>query len=160
MRWIPLLTINTQLFTQRKTHACPPTHTHAHRIRYVPHLDSAELSKPNFMVSPYLMHFFENADYSRGGMADWTEGGLGVLHVYCQDIENEPVLAVPINLASTMRLNRGRAWVGFTAATGEDTWQVHDILNWKFSSLREDSEYISPTLINGNGAYASRAGTS
>ena len=71
---------------------------------------------------------------------DWTHGGLGMLYIYC---ENLLVLVVPLNLASTLKLNRGRAWVGFTAATGESTWQTHDILNWKFSSLREDAEYFS-----------------
>lgn len=31
---------------------------------------------------------------------------------------------VPFNLEGTLRLNHGRAFVGFTAATGRDTWQV------------------------------------
>lgn len=31
---------------------------------------------------------------------------------------------VPLNLEATLRLNHGRAYVGFTAATGRDTWQV------------------------------------
>ena len=33
----------------------------------------------------------------------------------------------------------GRAWVGFTAATGADVWQTHDVLGWHFTSLREPS---------------------
>lgn len=36
----------------------------------------------------------------------------------------EPCLVVPLNLEATMRLNHGRAFVGFTAGTGKDTWQV------------------------------------
>ncbi len=91
-----------------------------------------EISTSRFDASPYIMQFIQNKD--------WTRGGLGMLYIYC---ENLLVLVVPLNLASTLKLNRGRAWVGFTAATGEATWQTHDILNWRFSSLREDAEYFS-----------------
>lgn len=31
---------------------------------------------------------------------------------------------VPLNLEATLRLNHGRAFVGFTAGTGKETWQV------------------------------------
>ena len=69
--------------------------------------------------------------------ADWNSPGLGLLYIFCQD-ENEPVLILPLNLEATIKLNQGRSWVGFTSATGEEAWQVHDILNWKFTSLRLD----------------------
>lgn len=39
-------------------------------------------------------------------------------------VKQEPCLVVPLNLEATMRLNHGRAFVGFTAGTGKDTWQV------------------------------------
>ena len=84
------------------------------------------------MASPYIMDFFKGDDYN----GDWGKGGLGLLYIYCENMV-DPVLVVPLNLASTLNLNRGRAWVGFTAATGS-SWQAHDILNWKFSSLRLD----------------------
>jgi hypothetical protein len=33
--------------------------------------------------------------------------------------------------------SNGRAWVGFTAATGADVWQQHDVLGWHWTSLRQ-----------------------
>lgn len=35
-----------------------------------------------------------------------------------------PALVLPLNLGSLLKLNHGRAWVGFTAATGHSTWQT------------------------------------
>jgi len=104
-------------------------------------------------MSPHIMHFFENAEFISGGMADWSISGIGMLYIYCQNLV-DPVLVVPVNIGATLDLNRGRAWVGFTAATGVHTWQVHDVLQWTFSSLREDFEYIPPTVANEEGAYA------
>lgn len=34
---------------------------------------------------------------------------------------------VPLNLEGALRLNHGRAFVGFTAGTGKDTWQVRGL---------------------------------
>jgi hypothetical protein len=62
-----------------------------------------------------------------------------MIYVYVNDF---PVLVTPLNLAHTLYLNHGRAWVGFTSATGDDTWQVHDILQWEFSSLRMDRHFF------------------
>ena len=87
------------------------------------------------------MHFFENANYPEGGMADWSVAGLGLLYVYVNNLE-DAVLITPLNLASTLQLNHGRAWIGFTASTGKETWQVHDVLDWEFSSLRMDIEEV------------------
>lgn len=63
--------------------------------------------------------------------------GLGFLTVYIQDL-NRPVLSVPLNLSTMLQLNHGRAWVGFTASTGQDAYQTHDIYSWQFQSLRKD----------------------
>lgn len=52
------------------------------------------------------------------------------------------VLVTPLNLAYTLQLNHDRAWVGFTSATGDDTWQAHDILQWEFTSLRMDVDAV------------------
>lgn len=38
----------------------------------------------------------------------------------------EPCLVVPLNLEAGLQLNHGRAFVGFTAGTGKDTWQVRE----------------------------------
>ncbi len=85
-----------------------------------------------------MSYFFQNDDFSKGGKGDWGYLGLGLLHIYCENLE-DPVLTVPLHLSKTLNLNRGRAWVGFTASTGDETFQVHDILHFTFSSLRLDS---------------------
>ncbi|CAM9891924.1 unnamed protein product, partial [Hapterophycus canaliculatus] len=59
----------------------------------------------------------------------------------------EPCLLVPLNLEGTLRLNHGRAFVGFTASTGQDTWQAHDVLRWQFSSLRQDTPNWPPPIV-------------
>ncbi len=108
------------------------------RIKYEPFVfDQSFFSKPSFVASPYLLHFFEDNDFHNGnGIPSWGAKGLGMLHVYCNDM-NVPVLTVPLHLSATLDLNMGRAWVGFTASTGDETWQSHDIFDWQFSSLRQ-----------------------
>ena len=91
-----------------------------------------------------MSYFFENGHGDTTGgpthtgttaIGDWAYAGLGLLHIYCQNMD-DAVLIVPLHLERTLKLNRGRAWVGFTASTGEETFQVHDVLNFTFSSLR------------------------
>ena len=67
-------------------------------------------------------HFLENADFPNGGMADWGTG-MGQLEVYLDDLVS-PVLVTPLNLNGLLHLYHGRAWVGFTGATGLSTWQT------------------------------------
>jgi hypothetical protein len=56
----------------------------------------------------------------------------GNLQVFLDDLEN-PLMTVYVNLAKVMDLDNGRAWVGFTAASGAD-WQNHDLVSWTFAS--------------------------
>jgi hypothetical protein len=56
----------------------------------------------------------------------------GNLRVFLDDLEN-PLMTVYVNLAKVMDLDNGRAWVGFTAASGAD-WQNHDLVSWAFAS--------------------------
>lgn len=109
------------------------------RIKYEPYFDLSHISKPSFATFPYMTYFLENDQYHSGGLGDWGYEGLGLIHVYCQNLV-DPVLTVPLHLAKTLKLNRGRAWVGFTAATGDETFQVHDVLKFTFSSLRLDGK--------------------
>ena len=54
-------------------------------------------------------------------------------------LDGSQVLSVPLNLASTLNLNAGSAWVGFTAsflAASEN----HDVLSW--SMVPEPSSLI------------------
>lgn len=53
----------------------------------------------------------------------------GMLRVMVDD--SVPALQVAVDLASTLNLSDGTAWVGFTAATGGAT-QSHEVLSWRF----------------------------
>lgn len=79
-------------------------------------------------MSAFAGHFFSSGA--------WVSG-VGVLAVYLNDMDT-PVLSVPLRIEKSLELNHGRAWVGFTAATGELAWQTHDILSWQFDSLRRN----------------------
>jgi len=122
------------------------------RIKYEPNIDESLLFDPRFLASPFVAHFFENADFENGGMADWGIG-LGLLKVYVGDLA-DPVLVVPLALEETLNLNHGRSWVGFTSATGENTWQVHDILDWHFTSLRQERGTYKAPIVNGGGSFS------
>ncbi|POM70789.1 Hypothetical protein PHPALM_12723 [Phytophthora palmivora] len=63
---------------------------------------------------------------------DVSEGRrVGTLLVFIDNgIKNDrPMLAIPINLAATPRLDSDESFVGFTATTSS-SWQKHDILGW------------------------------
>jgi hypothetical protein len=55
----------------------------------------------------------------------------GTLIIYVDDLEL-PILAVKADLDTLLLLDRGKAWVGFTAATW-NAFENHDILNWAFT---------------------------
>ena len=63
-----------------------------------------------------------------------------VLNIYVDDLQN-PLLTVAVNLADTLDLNLGQAWVGFTAQTIEPT--NHDILSWQFVSAADSNPVIA-----------------
>jgi hypothetical protein len=77
---------------------------------------------------------------------------MGLLYIYIDDLYS-PILVTPLNLAATLRLDGGRAYVGFTAATGASHWQAHDLLSWQFKSLCLDTDYTPPLVVNGEGAH-------
>ncbi len=54
----------------------------------------------------------------------------GTMRVFLNDMTT-PRLSVQVNLGTLLNLNQGRAWVGFTGATG-GAWEFHDILSWTF----------------------------
>ncbi|MCT7991018.1 SBBP repeat-containing protein [Laspinema olomoucense] len=60
----------------------------------------------------------------------------GTLQIFMDDLST-PVLTVPVDLGTTLDLDSGKAWVGFTAATA-GTWENHDILNWTFSNSPQE----------------------
>ena len=72
--------------------------------------------------------------------------------MYIDDLFS-PVIITPLNLAATLRLDNGRAYVGFTAATGDMHWQAQDLLDWEWTSLFLNTEYTAPIIVNGEGAH-------
>lgn len=67
----------------------------------------------------------------------------GNLQVFLDDLEN-PLMTVYVNLAKVMDLDNGRAWVGFTAASGAD-WQNHDLVSWEFDSSADSIQNAAGT---------------
>ncbi len=62
----------------------------------------------------------------------WVHYVPGLLQVFLDDFET-PRLSIPVNLAETLSLTQGYAWVGFTSSTGS-YWERHDVLSWWFTS--------------------------
>lgn len=128
---------------------------HHVRIKYTPEFDEELVQDVSFAATPHMGDFVQDGDYLGGGMGTWGTG-MGTLSIFFNR-QLVPALIVPLNLAETLKLQNGRAWVGFTAATGTAFWQTHDILSWEFTQLREDWAGISnrypPTVVNGVGKH-------
>jgi hypothetical protein len=73
----------------------------------------------------------------------------GTLTIFLNDLTS-PVLTVPVDLGTTLSLDNGRAWIGFTAATGGRS-QAHDILSFSLVETSADIDIIpgsDPNSIN------------
>jgi len=69
-------------------------------------------------------------DMSNGEIHTATvEYRADTLNVFLDDCAR-PVLSLRIDLDSLLDLDRGRAWLGFTATTAS-AWENHDILSWR-----------------------------
>eukprot|EP01029_Cantina_marsupialis_P006508 TRINITY_DN1715_c0_g1_i1.p1 TRINITY_DN1715_c0_g1~~TRINITY_DN1715_c0_g1_i1.p1 ORF type:complete len:831 (+),score=227.48 TRINITY_DN1715_c0_g1_i1:1-2493(+) len=105
------------------------------KIEYIPHWDPTDAvkAKASALVSAFVAASAE-------GPPAW--GRVGTLRVYLDDMQT-PMLTVPLDLEWLLDLGstNGRAWIGFTASTGTDHYQVHDILNWEFWSQRVADTY-------------------
>ena len=124
---------------------------HSVKLHYTPIFDENVLMSGRLVTSAYMVNFLENSDYQNGGQADWGTG-MGTLAIYVDDMFT-PLFVIPLNLADTLALDNGRAYIGFTAATGSETWQVHDILNWEFTATREEAKVYAPPIINKVGGH-------
>jgi murein DD-endopeptidase MepM/ murein hydrolase activator NlpD len=69
----------------------------------------------------------------------------GTLTIFLDDLTS-PVLSIPVDLGTTLSLDNGQAWIGFTAATGSRS-QVHDILSFSFVSTPEPAPTPTPTPV-------------
>jgi CHRD domain-containing protein/lectin family protein len=67
----------------------------------------------------------------------------GTLTIFLDDM-TDPVLTVPVDLATTLTLDNGTAWVGFTATTGRRS-QTHDILSFSLAGTRQSTPTPTPT---------------
>ncbi|MEZ6039525.1 MAG: Calx-beta domain-containing protein [Planctomycetaceae bacterium] len=59
----------------------------------------------------------------------------GTMAIFLDDFVS-PALTVAVDLAETLDLDVGKAWVGFTGVSGGDA-QSHDILSWEYSVLAD-----------------------
>ena len=72
----------------------------------------------------------------------------GTLTVFLDDLTS-PVLTVPVDLGTTLSRGNGRAWVGFTAATGGRS-QAHDVLSFSFVGTEEARLGVDIDIIPGS----------
>lgn len=102
--------------------------THFVRVNYDAEFHPVATTHPAFKAAPQVGRI-ASGEASTPGRG---RGPLGILSIFVDDL-SEPVLIVPVNLAATLELDNGRAWMGFTASTGEAV-QNHEVLHW---SVRE-----------------------
>ena len=86
-----------------------------------------------------------DGDYSIGTVrpsVDMSDGAVhtvkivyvpGTMMIYLDDLVS-PLLEVSVDIASTLTLDNGKAWVGFTASA-DGARENHDILSWSFSPV-------------------------
>ena len=93
---------------------------HVARVQYLPYVEEKYLRK--MTANENLLPFIKDNGEGRR---------LGTLAVFIDDgiDEDEPILAIPLNLSVLLDLPQSLAYVGFTASTGMK-WQNHDILHW------------------------------
>lgn len=75
----------------------------------------------------------------------------GQLQVF-YDGSAAPVISAAVDIGELLELDAGKAWLGFTAATGGG-YQNHDILNWEYGFLVDTSSTVSvsnASVVEGN----------
>jgi hypothetical protein len=76
----------------------------------------------------------------------------GTLRVFF-DTFTDPLLTVSLNLAEEVTLDGGRAWVGFTSATGADYFN-QDLLSWTFST---PENWAAPAVASSTPSASAKA---
>src|SRR5262245_24746594 len=80
----------------------------------------------------------------------------GTLSVYLDNLTT-PKLTVAVDLAEKLNLDAGKAWVGFTAATGGGS-QNHDIVNWSYNVIPDVTTTVwasDASVVEGNAGTSS-----
>lgn len=90
------------------------------------HSASLGWASPSFDLNDGLEHIVR---------VDYVPGTLSIT------LDDQALLDVPVYLDRLLELQEGKAWVGFTAATGGG-WQNHDINNWTFTPLADTSTLL------------------
>jgi hypothetical protein len=72
----------------------------------------------------------------------------GTLRIFLDDL-TKPVLTVPVDLGTTLSLDNGQAWVGFTAATGKRS-QTHDIRSFSYVGTADAQQAVDIDIIPGS----------
>jgi hypothetical protein len=98
-------------------------------IEYSPHFDSADAANPLEIATLSRMP----AVASR--LTSAQRGNLRYLGMLSVHLDGKRILRVPLNLEELLTLDGGRAYVGFTSATGT-AFQEHSILNWRFNASK------------------------
>ena len=98
---------------------------------------------PNSWDEAFSLGSFSTATYIDDAATHTAKIGYtpGTLSVFLDDLVN-PALTLPVNLSDKLHLDAGRAWVGFTGATGGG-YENHDVLNWHFSSLADAEPVVT-----------------
>ena len=116
--------------------------SHLARVEYFPTWRNELALHPSFVAAPFLGKLMQGLRRGADRGKWWqpaeppAQHGLGVLRVFVDDLA-DPVLTVPVNLGAHLGLDQGRAWVGFTSATGA-AYQNHEIGNWTLSEVLSD----------------------
>ena len=96
-------------------------------------------TQPLWSSSEYLQQFVKS-------------DGIGTLRVWvgrspaALAADAEAVINMPMSLKYALKLQAGKAFVGFTAATGS-MWQNHDILEWDFRQYFADPLLACPAAL-------------
>jgi len=109
---------------------------HIVRVRYTPGIDDSLLRDVPAASPNHLRYWVQEGEVAAAAfphtksIATWARPGTGILSVHLDQMDT-PLLAIPIDLSYTLGLEDGRAWTGFTAATGR-RFQAHYVLAWQF----------------------------
>jgi len=96
------------------------------RIRYIFNDPMVSIRENHFRTTLQTTNFIHDQENP------WNHG-TGTLQVL---INGQVILSTLLNLDQIIDLDSGRAFVGFSAATGSSFFQAHQIRSWTFTSVR------------------------
>ena len=107
---------------------------HLVRVVYTPRFEVDAMKHAAPQVPNTMMYWVEEGVITdvngNQALGTWARRTTGTLKVYVDQMKR-PIIAIPIDLGYALGAEDGRAWVGFTAATGT-RFQDHFVLSWQF----------------------------